>query len=221
MIDLQQEFAISERRACAVFNVPRSGQRYDVKPRTDEAALCSRLRAMVCQRPRFGYRRLTRTRKREGWQVNFKRVHRLCRKEGLKVPPLQRNKRALGSSANACSKKTSNHMNDVLNWGNVVDRTTSGTTLKWLSIIDEHTRECVSLVVNRTTTSDTVIDTLAELFKTRAVPKCIRSDNGPEFISKAIRTVGGHRHKFRSSRFSWASGLSVMTRCGNKHRLTL
>lgn len=79
-------------------------------------------------------------------------------------------------------------MNDVWTWDFVFDRTESGTTLKWLSIIDEYTRECVALVVDRTITSETVINTLAELFKTRGVPKCIRSDNGPEFISHAIRT---------------------------------
>jgi putative transposase len=188
VIELREMFKTSERRACAVLNVPRSTQRYDAKPRTDEAALCSRLRAMVCQRPRFGYRRLTRILQREGWQVNFKRVHRLCRKEGLKVQPIQKNKRALGSSANACSKRMSRHMNDVWTWDFVFDRTESGSTLTWLSIIDEYTRECVALVVDRTITSETVINTLAELFRTRGVPKCIRSDNGPEFISKAIRS---------------------------------
>lgn len=143
---------------------------------------------MVRQRPRFGYRRLTRLLRREGWRVNFKRVHRLCRKEGLKVRQITRSQRALGASVNACSKRKSNHMNDVWTWDFVFDRTESGTTLKWLSIIDEYTRECVALVVDRTITSETVINTLAELFQTRGVPKCIRSDNGPEFISKAIRS---------------------------------
>ena len=142
---------------------------------------------MVRQRPRFGYRRLTALLKREGWHVNSKRVHRLCRAEGLKVRQTVRIKRAPGSSVNACSKRKSDHMNDVWTWDFVFDRTTSGTTLKWLSLIDEHTRECVALTVDRGLTSEDVINTLAELFKTRGVPKCIRSDNGPEFISKAIR----------------------------------
>lgn len=188
VLELREKFETSERRACAVLNVPRSTQRYDAKPRTDEAALCTRLRTMVCQRPRFGYRRLTVMLKREGWHVNLKRVHRLCRSEGLRVRKTTRHKRALGASSNACSKRKSDHMNDVWTWDIVFDRTQQGTTLKWLSIIDEYTRECLALVVNRTITSETVITTLAELFQTRGVPKCIRSDNGPEFISKAIRS---------------------------------
>ena len=85
-------FNASERRACAILDVPRSMQRYDAQPRSDEAALCSRLRAIVCQRPRFGYRRLTKLLRREGWCENFKRVHRLCRKEGLKVRQITRSR---------------------------------------------------------------------------------------------------------------------------------
>lgn len=180
-------FQTSERRACAVLEVPRSTQRYEGKPRSDEAALCTRLRTMVRQRPRFGYRRLTVLLQREGWQVNSKRVHRLCRVEGLNVRQTVRIKRAIGSSANACSKRKSEHRDDVWTWDFVFDRTMSGTTLKWLSLIDEHTRECLALKVDRGLTSDDVINILAELFQTRGVPKCIRSDNGPEFISKAIR----------------------------------
>ena len=142
---------------------------------------------MVCQRPRFGYRRLTVPLQREGWHVNSKRVRRLCRSVGLKVRQIARHKRAIGSSVNACSKRKSEHRDDVWTWDFVFDRTESGTTLKWLSIVDEYTRECVALVVDRTITSEDVINTLAELFQTRGVPQCIRSDNGPEFISKAIR----------------------------------
>ena len=146
-----------------------------------------RLRSMVCQRPRFGYRRLTVMLKREGWHVNSKRVHRLCRSEGLQVRQTVRIKRAIGVSANACDVRKAEHKDHVWTWDFVFDRTTNGTALKWLSLIDEHTRECLALTVDRGLTSEDVINTLAELFKTRGVPKCIRSDNGPEFISKAIR----------------------------------
>ena len=187
MIDLQQEFATSERRACGVLSIPRSTQRYQVQPRTDEVAICQRLRTMVRQRPRFGYRRLTQLLKREGWHVNSKRIHRLCRSEGLQVPPTVRIKRAIGVSQNACDVRKAEHKDHVWTWDFEFDRTTNGTGLKWLSLIDEHTRECLALKVDRGLTSEDVINTLAELFKTRGVPKCIRSDNGPEFISKAIR----------------------------------
>lgn len=119
--------------------------------------------------------------------MNAKRVHRLCRKEGLKVRRKRRKRRGLGQSANACHLRRAEFKDQVWCWDFVFDRTMSGTTLKWLSIVDEYTRECLNLKVDRQITSEDVIDTLAELFAMRGVPQAIRSDNGPEFVSKAIR----------------------------------
>lgn len=187
-MELQEQFTVSERRACAVLEQPRSTQRYQGQPRSDEAALCRRLRELVQRRPRFGYRRLTAVLRREGWVVNKKRVHRLCRKEGLKVRRIQRKPRAMGCSANACHLRRATHKDHVWCWDFAFDRTESGTTLKWLSIIDEYTRECLALKVARNITSEDVLDTLAELFAMRGVPQAIRSDNGPEFVAQAIQT---------------------------------
>ncbi len=142
---------------------------------------------MVRQRPRLGYRRLTQLVKREGWHVNSKPVHRLCRSEGLQVRQTVRIQRAIGVSANACDVRKAEHKDHVWTWDFVFDRTTNGTAWKWLSLVDEHSRECLALTVGRGLTSEDVINTLAERFQTRGVPKCIRSDNGPELISKAIR----------------------------------
>ena len=139
------------------------------------------------RRPRFGYRRLTAVLRREGWQVNAKRVHRLCRKEGLKVRRTLKKRRATGVSANACHLRRAEFKDHVWTWDFAFDRTVSGTTLKWLSIVDEHTRECLALKVDRSITSEDVVSTLAELFAMRGVPQAIRSDNGPEFVSKAIQ----------------------------------
>lgn len=166
---------------------PRSTQRYRGQARSDEAVLCRRLRELVRRRPRFGYRRLTAVLKREGWRVNAKRVRRLCRKEGLKVRRITRKRRAIGTSGNACHVRRAERKDEVWCWDFAFDRTTSGTTLKWLSIVDEHTRECLALKVSRSITSEDVLDTLAELFAMRGVPACVRSDNGPEFVSKAIQ----------------------------------
>ncbi|HUQ70610.1 MAG TPA: IS3 family transposase [Planctomycetaceae bacterium] len=188
---MQQRFAVSERRACAVLEQPRSTQRYRGCPRSDEAALCRRLRELVRRRPRFGYRRLTAVLRREGWPVNAKRVHRLCRKEGLKVRRIRRKTRAVGCSTNACHLRQATHPDHVWCWDFAFDRTESGTTLKWLSILDEYTRECLALKVSRSITSEDVLDTLAELFAMRGVPQAIRSDNGPEFIAQAIQTWVG------------------------------
>lgn len=186
-VELQQQFTVSERRACAVLEQPRSTQRYQGWPRSDEAALCRRLRELVRKRPRFGYRRLTAVLRREGWTVNVKRVHRLCRKEGLKVRRIRRKTRAVGCSSNACQLRQATHQDHVWCWDFAFDRTESGTTLKWLSILDEFTRECLALKVARSITSEDVLDTLAELFAMRGVPGAIRSDNGPEFVARAVR----------------------------------
>jgi transposase InsO family protein len=166
---------------------PRGTQRYKIHEKTDEPALCRRLREIVRRRPRFGYRRLTAVLRREGWTVNAKRVHRLCRKEGLKVRRSLRKRRAVGGSANACHVRRAERQDHVWTWDFAFDRTTSGTTLKWLSIVDEYTRECLALKVDRSITSRDVIDTLAELFAMRGVPKAIRGDNGPEFVAEAIQ----------------------------------
>ena len=166
---------------------PRSTQRYETRTKTDEPALCRRLREIVRKRPRFGYRRLTAVLRRDGWSVNAKRVHRLCRKEGLKVRRTFRKTRAIGVPANACHVRKAERKNDVWTWDFVFDRTRSGSALKWLSIVDEFTRECLALKVDRGITSEDVIDTLAELFSMRGVPTAIRSDNGPEFVARAIQ----------------------------------
>jgi transposase InsO family protein len=170
-----------------VLEQPRSTQRYQAQPRSDEVALCRRLRALVRRRPRFGYRRLAALLRREGWTINAKRVHRLCRREGLKVRRKLRKRRAIGESSNACHVRSAEHKDHVWTWDFAFDRTTSGTTLKWLSIVDEYTRECLALKVARNITSEDVIDTLAELFAMRGVPRSIRSDNGPEFVAQSIQ----------------------------------
>ena len=183
---LQARFDVSERRACAVLDQPRSTQRYAGQPPDDEARLVARMLELVRERPRFGYRRIAVLLQREGWGVNVKRVYRLWRREGLKVPKKTRKRRGKGTSANACHVRRAEHKDHVWTWDFVFDRTTSGTTLKWLSIVDEYTRECLMLKVSRSITSEDVIDTLAELFAMRGVPGCVRSDNGPEFIATAI-----------------------------------
>jgi transposase InsO family protein len=184
---LQAEFDVSERRACEVLDQPRSSQRYQAKARDDEAALVKQMLELVRAHPRYGYRMITAKLQQAGWEVNRKRVYRLWRREGLKVPQKKRKKRRLGTSQNACSRRRAERANHVWTWDFVFDRTTSGSPLKWLSIVDEYTRECLALKVDRSITSEDVIDTLAELFAIRGVPQHIRSDNGPEFVAKAIQ----------------------------------
>ena len=184
---LQEQFPVSQRRVCTVLEQPRSTQRYQARPRTDEVRLATELRQLVRRRPRFGYRRLTRLLVERGWTVNAKRVQRICRREGLKVRQKRRKRRALGSSLNACHVRRAERPNQVWCWDFAFSRTASGTALKWLSIIDEYTRECLTLKVARNITGEDLLDTLAELLAMRGVPKAIRSDNGPEFVSDKVR----------------------------------
>lgn len=184
---LRRKFGVSERRACKVLGQPRSSQRFKGKPREDEGPLVKRMLELARSLPRFGYRRIGRLLRREGWRAGQSRVFRLWQREGLKVPVKKRKKRRLGTSENGCHRRRAAGPNDVWCWDFVFDRTASGSPLKWLSIVDEYTRECLALRVNRGVTSEDVIDTLAELFAIRGVPNHIRSDNGPEFIADAQR----------------------------------
>lgn len=166
---------------------PRSSQRYQSKPRDDEASLVIRLLELVGERPRFGYRRIAAMLRREGFAASNKRIYRLWRREQLKVPQKTRKKRRLGVGENACHRRRAEHKDHVWCWDFIFDRTVGGSTLKWLALVDEYTRECLTLKVGWSMTSEDMIDTLAELFALRGVPRNIRSDNGPEFIAKAIR----------------------------------
>jgi putative transposase len=186
-VKLRKKFTISERRACRVLDQPRSCQRYVAKPRDDEQALVKRMLELVRQRPRFGYRRIAALLRKEFWRASATRIYRLWRREGLKVPQKKRKRRRLGKSENGCQHRRALHKDHVWCWDFVFDHTTSGSTLKWLSIVDEFTRECLCLKVDRSITSEDVIDMLAELFAMRGVPQHLRSDNGPEFIARAIR----------------------------------
>lgn len=188
---LQTKYQTSERRACRVIGQPRSSQRYEAQPRSDEPSLVKRMLGLVRQRPRFGYRRIGALLRQEAWHASDTRIYRLWRREGLKVPQKKRKRRRLGQSSNGCQHRMAEHKDHVWCWDFIFDRAVNGSPLKWLSIVDEYTRECLTLKVARGITSEDVIDTLAELFAMRGVPKHIRSDNGPEFIAKAIRKWTG------------------------------
>ena len=181
--ELQQSYEVSERRACQVLEQPRSSQRDEPKVANDEGSLVWRMLDLARRFPRSGYRFITAKLRQEGWAANAKRAYQLWRREGLKV---LRKKRRIGTSDNACVRHRARMKNDVWYWDFVFDRTTNGIALKWPSIVDEFTRECLCLKVDRGLTSEDVLDTLAELFATRGVPRHIRSDRGPEFIAQQV-----------------------------------
>jgi putative transposase len=184
---LQETFGVSQRRACRVLEQPRSTQRQKPKAPEEEERLVVRMLELVRRHPRFGYRRIWALLRREGWRVNRKRVYRLWRKQGLKVPRKQRKKRRLGSSANGCVRRPAEYKDHVWAWDFLHDRTVDGGPLKWFTLVDEYTRECLALEVRRGMTARAVSVVLAGVVRERGAPKHIRSDNGPEFIARVIR----------------------------------
>ena len=128
--------------------------------------------------------------RREGRVVNKKRVHRLWKEEGLKVPDKQQKRRRLhleGASENGCARRRAEHKDHVWSYDFVMDRTEDGRRLKMMPVVDEYTRECLALEVERSITAEDVIATLARLFEERGEPRYIRSDNGPEFVATALK----------------------------------
>jgi len=150
--------------------------------------LLLRIRELAREHPRYGYRRITALLRREGWPVNRKRVHRLWRREGLKVPQVQRKRRRLGHGENSCTRRRSERPDHVWSYDFLYDQTADGRQLKLLPIVDEFTRECLTIEVERGMDAEDVVSTLEYLFEIRGEPEHIRSDNGSEFIAEAVRS---------------------------------
>ncbi len=166
---------------------PRSSQRYAGQPKDEDQRLTKKILELVRQRPRFGYRRIAVLLRRDGELINDKRMYRLWKAAGLKVPRKRRKKLANGDKKNACHVVPARFMNDVWTWDFVQSSTVDGRKIRFLNIVDEYTRLCLSIKSGRSITSEDAIDTLAELFSMHGVPKRLRCDNGPEFISLAIK----------------------------------
>ena len=166
---------------------PRSSQRFEGTPKDEDARLTKRILELVRQRPRWGYRRICQLLRREGETLNMKKMYRLWRAAGLKVPRKRRQKRATGVRANGCDVQPAAFPNDVWTWDFVQSSTVDGTTVRFLNVVCEYARRCLAIKVARSITSEDAIDTLAELFSMHGVPRRLRSDNGPEFIAKAIQ----------------------------------
>jgi putative transposase len=184
---MQRALGTSERKACETVGQARSTQRYQPQKRSGEEALVKRMRELSGKHPRYGYRRVWSLLEREGFRVNLKRVHRLWREHGLKVPQRRRKKRATGQGSNGCAVKRVEYKNHVWAWDFIHDRTTDGKALKWLSVVDEYTRECLVLEVGRSQKATDVVNAISAAIQRYGAPKHIRSDNGPEFIARALK----------------------------------
>ena len=145
----------------------------------DEAALTADILELARQYGRYGYRPVTALLRHAGWLVNHKRVERIWRLEGLKVPPKQPKRGRLWLADGSCTRLRPEHPNHVWSYDFVEDRTHDGRKYRLLNVLDEFTRECLSIRVRRKLNSTDVIDVLTDLFILRGIPGYIRSDNGP------------------------------------------
>jgi len=178
---------VPERRACRVLGQHRCTQRKPPSPPDDEAGLTADIIALATRYGRYGYRRITALLRHAGWQVNRKRVERIWRREGLKVPHKQPRKGRLWLNDGSCVRLRPERPKHVWSYDFVEDRTHNGRKYRMLNIVDEFTRECLAIRVKRRLNSIDVIDLLSDLFVLRGVPGHIRSDNGPEFVAAAVR----------------------------------
>ena len=181
------KFSVSERFACRVLGQHRSTQRKTPQSRPDAEALTTDIIRLASRYGRYGYRRITAMLRSEGWTVNAKRVERIWRREGLKVPQKQPKRCRLWLNDGSCIRLRPEHPNHVWSYDFVEGRTHNGRKFRMLNIIDEFTRECLAIRIDRKLNSTDVIDALSDLFILRGVPGHVRSDNGPEFIAKAVR----------------------------------
>lgn len=179
---------VSERRACAALGQHRSTQRKVPRGRDDEEQLTADLIALARQYGRYGYRKIAGLLEQDGWLVNDKRVERIWRREGLKVPHKQPKRGRLWLADGSCIRLRPQHRNHVWSYDFVEDRTHDGRKYRMLNVIDEFTHECLAIRVARKLKAIDVIDVLSDLFILRGVPGHIRSDNGPEFVAEAVQT---------------------------------
>jgi putative transposase len=184
---VRTQIEVSERRACAVLGQPRTTQRRRPAVRDDEDALTAAIIRLATAYGRYGYRRVTALLRGEGWRVNLKRVYRIWRREGLKVPQKQPKRGRLWLNDGSCIRLRPEREGHVWSYDFVQDRTQDGRAFRMLTVIDEYTRRCLAIVVARKLNADEVLHCLTDLFTLHGPPEHIRSDNGPEFAAKAVR----------------------------------
>ena len=184
---VQEVLDVSERRVCRVLGQHRSTQRYEKRVADDEDILIARIIALASEYGRYGYRRITAMLHQEGWCINHKRVERIWRREGLKVPIKQPKRGRLWLNDGSIVRLRAEFPKHVWSYDFMEDRTHNGVKFRILNILDEFTRECLAVRVGRSLTHQIVIEVLTELFFVHGIPVHIRSDNGSEFTAKRVR----------------------------------
>jgi putative transposase len=187
---LGETYQVSQRRISHVLGRSRSTLRYRRTARAEDSSLIREIKRLARRHPRYGFRRVHALLVRGGWSINLKRVRRLWIDLGLKRPMRLRKSRKLGRkpgvSANSCVQQPSRFKNDVWTCDFIHDRTATGRVLKWLTLVDEYTRECLVLHAAESLTGADVRRIVARVIGRRGAPTRIRSDNGSEFICEVL-----------------------------------
>ena len=194
---MRQVLSVSEREACRALGQNRGSYRRPKKVATDEAALTADIIRLATQYGRYGYKKVTALLRIEGWPVNHKRIERIWTLEGLRVPERQKKRGRLYLNDGSCIRLRPCWPNHVWSYDFVFERLMDGTKIRFLTVIDEYTRESLAIRVGYNLKSDDVMDVLTDLFIARGIPDHIRSDNGAEFTAHVIR--------------SWLKSLGVKT----------
>lgn len=182
---LVDERSYSQRGACQLVGISRSSARYQPKEQPEDAAFRYRVRELAHGHPGYGYRRITAILRREGSEVNHKRVQRIWKSEGLQLPRRKPRKRRWGPKGEVIKK--AQYRNHVWSYDFLEEHTVKGKRLRILAVIDEFTRENLALLVDRSMTSDKVVDLLDWLFLVYGKPQHLRSDNGPELVAHRVQ----------------------------------
>jgi transposase InsO family protein len=184
---ITKKMKVSVRRACQVLGIGRSTYHYQSTTTPLESALTDRIIELALQYGRYGYRRITALLRADGWYVNHKRVERIWRQEGLKVPARQPKRRRLWLNDGSIIRLRALYPDHVWSYDFVMHYTSDNRKFRMLTIIDEYTRECLAIDVGRSLTKESVLEKLTDLFIRRGIPEHIRSDNGSEFTAKIVR----------------------------------
>ena len=207
---VRDKLQVSERRVCRALGQHRSTQRKRPRGWGDEEQLTADIVELARQYGRYGYRKIAELlRSTAGWVVNDKRVERIWRREGLKVPSKQPKRGRLWLADGSCIRLRAERPDHVWSYDFVEDRTHNGRKYRMLNVIDEFTHECLAIRVARKLKATDVIDLLSDLFILRGVPGHIRSDNGPEFVAKAVQewiTAVGARTAYIAPGSPWENG---------------
>jgi len=181
------EHKVTERRACRVLNINRTAYRYEPIRLPDEDDIRAEIIEKACNFGRVGYRMVTDIMRNNGTKINHKRVERIWREEGLKLPRKQNKKRRLWLNDGSCIRLRAEHKNHVWSYDFVEDKTYNGKKIRILNIIDEHTHECLESIPRRSWRNNDIIEALSRIMLLRGTPEYLRSDNGSEFTAKKLR----------------------------------